>query len=888
MTTNTQWNTTFSKDKPFENFDTIQLDQKIRKIRERKRKLNNVKGIRSFEEYDSTSSINNPLVSFNEPRIELYKRVESTGREGFDGMDQVNSAKNQGSSLDNTLGGYSNTGIDSAKNQGSGLGGYSNTGIDLAKNKGSDVGSTLGGYLQNYKAAAVDQGSTIKEKLSESTIGTPIKYIVSPESLSEDISSILDQISNITSGQYAYYGELNQYASDLTSGLDSNADALKNSLNTEIDINTKPITDVFKIGIDGIKLIFKLIFSQITAFLRLFFKMIQWIILNLHSYVEMFSLKMSSSLTGYPEDYYLTNPGGVMELSTFRKQINQFLTLLLIWVILFNWYYILFFLEAKERFNLVIDSMSIFNKPGPPTEVEGIQVSTTHYTFIYGLIGPALRVPETVNWVLTTCIGDGVQNFKYGPSSRYAGNQIIPNYVLFLVMAFIVILLVAANVPAAIMMDFFNSFSSLSSNLSVTPSILSILSIIIVMIYGGELCFKFIAETTYPIIKESGSTLVVMGAIFLTLVLIVLYIVYILYICYPIGVVLTSAYFFLYTFFGIALYCGFKSGTTVRMISASVFKMTDLLEAENKDKTDPSELDWSFRTTIMSWRWWKTRPMALVKWIKRLALYILTFLFEIIMIVMLLGGIGTYRKKYQAIVYKKALASNDNGLGNVVVEDASNFMKSASKQLFTWLIGINVSLIVLFVVLIRIRYTNIMQMISAMNEKGITFDSSNPINRLNNPAAYENHDTGNQIEDQDNSILEPPKKETKSEEPKSEEPKSEEKKSEEKKSEEKKPEEKKPEEPKSEEKKSEEKKSEEKKSEEPKSEEKKSEEKKPEEPKSEEPKPEESKIENPIQNNTNQPKAESKYVPPRIMVRFEKSSAPTAAAMGGSTLADQH
>ena len=676
----TKWNANFSHDSgkntsTKENFEVVQLEQKIKKIREKKKKLSNVKGIQTFEDlYDSANS------------------GSSSGKEGFGTKVQQSS------------------------------------------------GETLDGYLHNYKDSTAKNSGNMNTALSDTNIGKA----VSIDSLKSDIDGLLTTIGDLTNGQIAYYGDGINYSTP-----DDGANVFSQSIASHSEEVIQRIAKSLKNAIKSIINIIKLVFYQLSAQMRVLFKSIQLFLLNFNYYVQQCSLKMASALTGQPEEYYKTNAGGVMELTIFRKQITSFLNIILIWVFLYNWYYVMFFLQPEERFHLDIDANIFFNQNAGEVKAATEQAEKSglprfaipfikkEYTLLYNLVGPALRVPEFFNWLIVECIGTSIQNWKYpeGSDRKNAGKQIIPNYLLFIAMAFIVIILVSANVPNSIMVDFFNSFSTFSFSLNnpINPSILSIFSTAIVFWYGTNVMINF-CSNTFGMLIRGPNIFFGMGAILLCLIFCILYGMYLLYICLPIGMISTTAYFFIYTFLAIVLYNGINLGTTIRAISNSVFKMSDLFDSEDIDTCKNSgaiNSQWTFYSllkNLASWSWWKNLPFVIGKWIRKITLYMFAFLFEIIMILMLLGGIDKYRKNYQTVLFKKATTDSVGSLGKVIVNDASQKVQSSLKQLFTWLIGINVILIVLFFIAMRWKYRDILHIIDVLKGKEEKFNVNNPLN----------------------------------------------------------------------------------------------------------------------------------------------------------------
>jgi polyhydroxyalkanoate synthesis regulator phasin len=604
-------------------------------------------------------------------------------------------------------------------------------------------GETLDQYLQNYKATVANDERNTGTELENSSS----KNTITIGSLTDEINTIWNDIGQLTSGQLSFYDEGVNYSPGNDSGV------LQQSIADQSKDASQKIAKAMKNAVKSLSLIMKFIFFQISSYLRLFFKSIQLIMLNFNSYVQASAIKMASALTGNPNEYYQDpsgNAGGIFELKIFKQQIQSFLILLMVWIFLYNWYYVMFFLQPEERFNLHISTIPYFNRNAGEMKANMLDAEKrgfpsfatpfipTQYTMLYGLIGPALRVPEMINWLIVDCIGSNIQQWTYGSDAgkKLANKQVIPNYMLFLFMAFIIIILVSAGVPNVIMIDFFNSFSFSSA---VGYSIISIISLMIVFGYGIILLFKFWIANFYPLMK-SGSFVAIGISILCILITGIAYGYYLFSFCVPMGVIAVSTYFFLYTFLAIVLYNGVNIGTVLRQISNSVFKMTDILDANNLDVCkDPNAISWTWRSTFMNGRWWLGRPYALFKWVWKLWLYALSFLFEIIMIVMLLGGINIYRRNYQTVLFKKATTTSVGSLGKAAVNQVGDSIKSSLKQLFTWLIMINVILIVLFFIAIRWKYRSITELIESFqnSELGLGFTSNIPVS-LVNPGSINN------------------------------------------------------------------------------------------------------------------------------------------------------
>jgi len=696
LESDSKWNTSFtpeSKNRETENFEVVQIEQKIKAIQKEKR-LRNKKGVPPFSTLNDTSDT---ISHEYKPSVERGLEQFTTIKEGFGTRVQESS------------------------------------------------GQTAADYLNNYKKDLQSKTANLNSSASNSGLAQQL----SVKSITEDINNALDQIGKITNGQFAEYSNGVNYG---------DANGLDGVFQTSVFDNEvgKRIANSMRVAITNLTTILKLVFFQISAYLRLFFKTIQLFLLNFNTYVQQSAVGIACALTGNLPDFYTKD--GKDELSIFKKQIQNFLTMLMIWIFLYNWFFVMFFLEPEERYitkYLQVDSSLIFNRNAGEYKKEmnaakqrndpvwAIKFIPTDYTLLYGLIGPSIRVTEQVDRFITGFIGTGIQNWKYNSSNpRVNGKQIIPQYVLFFLMAFITIILVSANVPEAIMQDFFNSFSFST----VGTSLVSVFSFIIVfsygVVYGVKTCVSMFGG-----LAMMGGVYTAAFALLLSLIYLVFYGYYLFSFCVPLGVIILTTYFFIYTFLALVLYHGVNIGPAIRGISKSVFKMTDILDAEEIDTCkDPNALRWTFRTTIFSLNWWMGRPYAVVRWIYKMMLYSFAFLFEIIMILMLLGGIAVYRQNYPTVHFQKASTLSSRGIGNAIANDVGNFTRGIGKQLFTWLIAINVILIILFIISMRWKYRSITGLIDSFNDalnngKGPrSFTKNNPLAPDSEEVDMENED----------------------------------------------------------------------------------------------------------------------------------------------------
>ena len=169
----------------------------------------------------------------------------------------------------------------------------------------------------------------------------------------------------------------------------------------------------------------------------------------------------------------------------------------------------------------------------------------------------------------------------------------------------------------------------------------------------------------------------------------------------PMGMTLLSGYLVLYTFFGVFFYEGFNCFNIFTGISDSITPISPDITAE-ACKPDPA---------FLSFDWFYYKIVQFVDFLKSLASFASASMFEIIILLTLLGGISVYRKEWTGASLSKI------GVGAF---SASN-LSSVFKHLFAWLILINVILIIIMVIFMVKKY----KMLTDLNIEGKNDLSSN-------------------------------------------------------------------------------------------------------------------------------------------------------------------
>jgi len=268
--------------------------------------------------------------------------------------------------------------------------------------------------------------------------------------------------------------------------------------------------------------------------------------------------------------------------------------------------------------------------------------------------------------------------------------RIIPsNIVIFCIMAMIFFILISMNFHGTIIADFFNSLQGKYGS-----SLMVIFVIVVVLIYA----LKFILSDWG--LLQLVLPLSIIGMLIFFLIF-VIYIIFTISICIPLAVFLIFTYLLVYTFFAIPLYKGFNFGTTLTMISEHISHLNEIIGKSKRDDGDKcDESKSSFE--------WKKIPLYIYRFFDRAIRYFYVYLFEILIVLTLLGGIVKYVKGYNTAIFEKPVSDSYNFSGSI---------KLAFNNLYTWLILINIIIIVLVVVLGLIKFNQFRNITARVDEK---------------------------------------------------------------------------------------------------------------------------------------------------------------------------
>lgn len=514
----------------------------------------------------------------------------------------------------------------------------------------------------------------IKEKAQEKFDDPAFSLKAGKDMFDASYSNFTSNIQNNIDGVFAGLADFQDLD---TGGL---SDAINSLSATEFDETIENVAENFKLP-GGIKKALKTIpvtilhlskivgnlFRLIAENIQLAKLYLQYYIVYINDIVKLTITKISNALTN--------NTATDHEINVFQDQTGKFLTMLLVWFFVYNWYYIVFFIQEEDdvRYKFNTREMKIMNP------------------LLFGAFGPALRVIELFNSSIMK-IGNYIQN-----------ELKIPNAVILFVLFWVFFILVNMNFQMIILVNFFNSISG-----QYTFTLITLLAIIIVFwtctkwFWGPEKQQKRNTKTgqwegtdvptgnmfMFKLVQGTdGSFISLAFWIMVTLFLFLFYVFWNVAVNIPLALFLVTSYLVVYTFFGVFFYEGTEAFYIYSGITDSVsIEKTELEQEYCKPEND---------------RWWTGAFWAGGSWVKVLQEYSTKFInrtvlnmFEIFMILILLGGIGKYNKEWIKSLEGK-IQLNPFQQGG---------MTQTFESLFFWLILINVLIIIIISMLLYNKF----------------------------------------------------------------------------------------------------------------------------------------------------------------------------------------
>jgi hypothetical protein len=423
------------------------------------------------------------------------------------------------------------------------------------------------------------------------------------------------------------------------------------------------IESMFKIDVNGIKrvvnkvtgsmnslsLVFGNITRQLSERIHQIKIQIQLFILRINKIIDETLTKIANALT--------QNTATEKEIIIFKDQSQKLTTMMLVWYFVYNWYYIIFFLEEEDKILYEFDGNKLKD----------------YNTYLYGAFGPAYRVVETFNWSILKC----------GSLKKY-----IPSPIIIILMFFIFFILVSGDFHGSLISNFFNAMRG-----KYNTSILSLLTIFIVGRYSVGWFFGSEERGDIEMASMVSKQQTIFSICFFLVLFFISMLMYVMWtvaVNIPLGIFFISTYLTLYTFFGVVFYEGFNAGMVITGITNSI----DTLEPDLDGEMCSVE-----NMRFGSYAWFKALPMRIINFFKGVVNYASLNMFEILILLMLLGGIGLYKKEWSsAIKGKVGMGNNEGGLL------APNGISNIFKQLFVWLVIINILLIIILCMFLYQKY----------------------------------------------------------------------------------------------------------------------------------------------------------------------------------------
>jgi len=503
------------------------------------------------------------------------------------------------------------------------------------------------GTLENIKESVDDTTQRFSTAFDPTKTKDPIAGL---EDKLSNIGTALDDLQGLGSDFESMGQTVVDAGKDIASGAEGTAQVFKNIFDFDQKSIQSAINDA-STSVEAVTNIIKFVinlFGQKLAALRL---EIQIFLLKANKYVKQTITRMANALTN--------NTATQKEIDIFQEQTQKFITLLLVWYFVYNWYYIIFFLEDSDniRYSFKISNLKAIS------------------TYLYGFFGPGLKPIEIFNSAVISC-----QNLK-----KYVNTSVI-----MILMFLIFFTLVQNDFQTSLLKDFFGALNG-----KPTPSILSLFNICVVLWFSFSWFFGKMSRGNFEASKlfvdaYPGGVWSIAFACVIFVLAFLGYFLWVMNVNIPMGMTLLSGYLVLYTFFGVFFYEGFNCFNIFTGISDSITPISPDLTAE-ACKPDPP---------FLSFDWFYYKMVQFVDFLKSMLSFASASMFEILILLTLLGGISIYRKEWA-----------NSGIGKVGVGAfSSTNLSSIFKYLFTWLILINVVLIIIMVIFMVKKYKMLTQL----------------------------------------------------------------------------------------------------------------------------------------------------------------------------------
>ena len=516
------------------------------------------------------------------------------------------------------------------------------------------------GHLEETKIKDTKKGSTKKsnednesfgESLEKSMSNIGNRFSQAAKQAGPEMKKTEDNLNSLGNELDQSFSSLDNLQnigsmfSEMGSGLNETGSAVEN-LGSAFKVNTKQINKTIanaSSSVNSVVQIFTNFLYIIGEQLKIYRLKFQMFILKSNKYVKQTIVRISNALT--------QNTATEKEIEIFQDQTQKFITLLLVWYFVFNWYYIIFFLEEEDNVRYKFQFTKSLMKASK---------------WIYGFFGVGIKPFELFNQLV----------LKLSVLKDYCYTS-----VLMILLFFVFYQLVQNNFQISLLKDFFNALSGKAGS-----SLISLFCMIVVLYHSCEWFFGsqfdkgkptgFIEMTKLVIDGASGGVWTGAFSAVCFVVALLGYFMWTMSVSVPMSTVLISGYLVLYTFFGILFYEGFNCFSIFAGITSSVDSIPPDLTPEACQPSSP----------FLTFAWFYETGVYILQMLARLANFASANMFEILILLTLISGISVYKNNWSGAAFGKV------GIDEFTLQNIGDVFK----HLFLWLIIINVGLIALF------------------------------------------------------------------------------------------------------------------------------------------------------------------------------------------------
>ena len=485
------------------------------------------------------------------------------------------------------------------------------------------------------------QENDVKKELDR--LSTRIGSAYNKDGIDKSIDSLTNQLGSSVDS-LSLLQDPSGMASSMGSSMAGDPKGASENVSSSVKVSSGGIQKTINSASESVNSVVYIITNFITVIgqkIQIMRIKLQLFLLKSNKYVKQCILRMANALT--------QNTATQKEIDIFQDQTQKFVTLLLVWYFVYNWYYIIFFLEEEDnvRYKLEFGELRKVSK------------------YFYGFFGPALKPMEL---------------FNKGVLSMAILKKYLYTAVIMIMMFFVFYLLVENNFQTGLLRDFFGAINgSASMDAIKNPSFLSLFNIIIILYFSTSWFFGSMDDGNLDMSKVlvdgmGGGVWTLFFSIVIFVLAFICYYMWIMAVNVPMGMVMLTGYLVLYTFCGVLFYEGFNMFNIYTGISESLESVPPDLTPEPCKPNSP----------FFSLMWFKETLQWIIDILGKGVNFFSTNMFEVIILLTLIGGIGIYNKEW---------TSAGEGKVGTSVFQATN-LSSVFKNLFAWLILINILLII--------------------------------------------------------------------------------------------------------------------------------------------------------------------------------------------------